>query len=309
MDVSKLAGLNFQTQEELTEALKKLFVADIDEYVRQCGYDKNFPFNPEILWVCLTDCVQEAGGVGQDYFFQDMWAAREIYRSNVKHVYDIGSRIDGFIAHLLAMEVNVTMLDIRPFPHKIEGLNFIQADAMRMDNIADNSMETVSALCSFEHFGLGRYSDPIDYDGWKKALRAVKRKMKVGGTFYLSVPVGPKNKVAFNAHRVFNPVTIAAEMLPEVTLHDFSYIANWKINTCLSGNVNLDDLAKVAETLPEIKNAGVTGLFTFKKHTVPPVCLISLIIVLKLIYCLIYLKAILKLEKFYMISYRLIAIS
>ena len=283
MDVSKLARQNFTTQNELTEALKKLFIEDIEEYSKQCGDDKNFPFNPEIIWACLTDCIQEAGGVGQDYFFQDMWAAREIYRSNVKHVYDIGSRIDGFIAHLLAMEVNVTLLDIRPFPHKIEGLNFIQADAMHMDGIEDNSLETVSGLCSFEHFGLGRYSDPIDYEGWKKALHAVKRKMKVGGTFYLSVPVGPINKVAFNAHRVFNPVTIAAEMLPEVSLHEFSYIANWKINTCLSGNnIELENLAEVAKTLPELKNIGVTGLFTFKKHAAsapPPVCLI---IILKL---------------------------
>ncbi len=281
MDVSKLARQNFTTQNELTEALKKLFIEDIEEYSKQCGDDKNFPFNPEIIWACLTDCIQEAGGVGQDYFFQDMWAAREIYRSNVKHVYDIGSRIDGFIAHLLAMEVNVTLLDIRPFPHKIEGLNFIQADAMHMDGIEDNSLETVSGLCSFEHFGLGRYSDPIDYEGWKKALHAVKRKMKVGGTFYLSVPVGPINKVAFNAHRVFNPVTIAAEMLPEVSLHEFSYIANWKINTCLSGNnIELENLAEVAKTLPELKNIGVTGLFTFKKHAAsapPPVCLIILL--------------------------------
>ena len=281
MDVSKLARQNFTTQNELTEALKKLFIEDIEEYSKQCGDDKNFPFNPEIIWACLTDCIQEAGGVGQDYFFQDMWAAREIYRSNVKHVYDIGSRIDGFIAHLLAMEVNVTLLDIRPFPHKIEGLNFIQADAMHMDGIEDNSLETVSGLCSFEHFGLGRYSDPIDYEGWKKALHAVKRKMKVGGTFYLSVPVGPRNKVAFNAHRVFNPVTIAAEMLPEVSLHEFSYIANWKINTCLSGNnIELENLAEVAKTLPELKNIGVTGLFTFKKHAAsapPPVCLIILL--------------------------------
>ena len=266
MDVSKLAKIKITNNDELIEALKILYADDIREYVKQCGDDKQFPFDADNQWICLVDCIQEAGGVGQDYFFQDMWGAREIYRSNVKHVYDIASRIDGFISHLLAMEVSVTMLDIRPFPHKIEGLNFIQTDAMKMDNIPDDSMETVSALCSFEHFGLGRYSDPIDYNGWKKALNAVKRKMKVGGTFYLSVPVGPQDKVVFNAHRVFNPATIAREMLPEVSLHEFSYIADWKINTCLSGDIKMDDLESVAKTLPEIKNNGVTGLFTFKKH-------------------------------------------
>lgn len=271
MDISKLAGITFKNNDELVEALKILYAADIQKYIRQCGYDKQFPFEHDNQWICLSDCLQEAGGVGQDYFFQDMWCAREIYRSNVKHVYDIGSRIDGFIAHLLAMEVNVTLLDIRPFPHNIEGISFIQADAMNLNSIPDDSMETVSALCSFEHFGLGRYSDPIDYNGWKKALHAVKRKMKVGGTFYLSVPVGPKDKVVFNAHRVFNPVTIVKEMLPEVSLNEFSYIADWKINTCLSGDIKIDDVESVAKTLPEIKNNGVTGLFSFsKKFRTPP---------------------------------------
>ena len=267
-----MAGIKFKNNDELVEALKVLYAADIREYVRQCGDDKQFPFNADNQWICLIDCVQEAGGVGQDYFFQDIWGAREIYRSNVKHVYDIGSSIGGFIAHLLAMEVSVTMLDIRPFSHKIEGMNFIQTDAMNMSNIPDESFETVTALCSFEHFGLGRYSDPIDYNGWKKALHAVKSKMKVGGNFYLSVPVGRQDKVVFNAHRVFNPVTIAKEMLPEVSLHEFSYIGDWKINTCLSGDIKLDDLESVAKTLPEIKNYGVTGLFAFKKHlrSTPP---------------------------------------
>lgn len=266
MNLSKLAKQKFENDNELLEVLQNLYVEDIQEYVKQCGEDKHFPFDADNQWICLTDCVQEAGSGEQSYFLQDMWGAREIYRSNVKHVYDIGSRIDGYITHLLSMEVNVTLLDIRPFPHKVEGINFIQADAMNLDSIPDESMETVSALCSFEHFGLGRYSDPIDYNGWKKALHAVKRKMKVGGKFYLSVPVGPKDKVVFNAHRVFNPATIAREMLPEVSLHEFSYIENWKINTCLSGDIKLDDLESVAKTLPDIKNNGVVGLFAFKKH-------------------------------------------
>ena len=272
MNLSKLNGIAFKNNEEVMTNLKNLYVEDIQEYVKQCGEDKQFPFDENNQLVCLTDCVKEAGSGDQGYFLQDMWGAREIYRSNVKQVYDIGSRVDGYISHLLAMEVNVTMLDIRPLPHKVEGINFIQADAMNLDTIPDESMETVSALCSFEHFGLGRYSDPIDYNGWKKALHAVKRKMKVGGKFYLSVPVGPKDKVVFNAHRVFNPATIAREMLPEVSLHEFSYIENWKINTCLSGDIKLDDLESVAKTLPDIKNNGVVGLFAFQKHlrSTPP---------------------------------------
>ena len=70
------------------------------------------------------------------------------------------------------MDVRVTMLDIRPFDCRVEGIDYIQTDAMEMDNVPDNSIETLSAICSLEHFGLGRYGDPIDFDGWKKAIQA-----------------------------------------------------------------------------------------------------------------------------------------
>ena len=141
MEVSKILQRNFTSQEELMQALKVLYVEDKIEYTRQRGYDDQFPINEQDQWIFLTDCIQEAGAV-HDYFFQDMWAAREIYRSGVKHVYDIGSRMDGYIAHLLAMEVNVTLIDIRSFKHNVEGVNFIQADAMNLSNIPDNSIET-----------------------------------------------------------------------------------------------------------------------------------------------------------------------
>ena len=262
MDTSKLKNRAFKNQEEAMQELKNLFIEDVIEYTKQRGNDKQFPINENDQWVFLTDCVQEAGSV-HDYFFQDMWAAREIYRSNVKHVYDIGSRMDGYIAHLLAMEVQVTLLDIRPFAHNVEGIDFIQADAMDFSNIPDNSIETLSSLCALEHFGLGRYGDPIDYNGWKKSLHAIKRKIKVGGTFYLSVPVGNRERVQFNAHRIFKPLTIVNELLPELELYEFSYIdvPNTRIVTCFKGG---NDISVLNRPLPPVKNY-LTGLFTFKR--------------------------------------------
>ena len=215
----------------------------------------------------MTDCLHSSGETG-DYFFQDMWAAREIYRSNVKRVYDIGSRVDGYIAHLLSMEVSVTLLDIRPLPGKVEGVDFIQANATDLSTIPDESIETLSSLCALEHFGLGRYGDPIDYNGWKKSLHAMKRKLKAGGTLYLSVPVGNKERVQFNAHRIFKPMTIIKELAPELTLHEFSYVdtPNTRIVTCLKGTFNADILESVtANQLGKIR----TGLFTFKRNSIP----------------------------------------
>lgn len=250
------------------QELKKLYIEDKIEYTRQRGDNEQFPINENDQWIFLTDCIQEAGSV-HDYFFQDMWAAREIYRSNVKHVYDIGSRMDGYIAHLLSMEVQVTLLDIRPFPHKVEGIDFIQTNAMDLSNIPDDSIETLSSLCALEHFGLGRYGDPVDYDGWKKALHAIKRKLKVGGTFYLSVPVGNRERVQFNAHRIFKPLTIVNELLPELELYEFSYIdvPNTRIVTCIKGGSDIPILNYVTQNL---LGEYMVGLFTFKKDVIIP---------------------------------------
>ncbi len=229
------------------------------------GALKKFPLDDNNNWALITDCIQEAGSYG-DYFFQDIWGARRIYESGAKHAYDIGSRVDGFIAHLLAMNIQVTLLDIRPMNHRIDGVSFIQADAMNLDNIPDDSIQTLSSLCALEHFGLGRYSDPVDYNGWSKALHAIKRKIKVGGWFYLSVPVGHEDKLIFNAHRIFRPTTIIDELAPELELQEFSYIAGYKINTCFTDGFDGDVMEFVSDNRLKFEGkGGFTGLFAFKK--------------------------------------------
>lgn len=267
MDVSKLKGREFTNEDERTKALEELYADDIKEYVRQCGSSTQFVFHEDDQLKFLEESIEPAAEP-EDAFFQDLWAARHIYRSNIKHVHDIGSRFDGLIAHLLAMEVRVTMLDIRPFDRHIEGIDYIQTDAMDMSNIPDNSIETLTAICSLEHFGLGRYSDPIDYDGWKKALRAIRHKMKIGGKFYMSVPVGDE-RVRFHAYRVFHPMTIVNELLPDMVLDEFSYIdsENTRIETCLKGHETAGtDLQRQLDYITENFIGHVrTGLFAFRK--------------------------------------------
>ena len=68
------------------------------------------------LWPCLDDWDANAGSLGY-YFWQDLWAARKIFQVKPSEHYDIGSRLDGFIAHVLPF-MPVTMVDIRPLPQK-----------------------------------------------------------------------------------------------------------------------------------------------------------------------------------------------
>ncbi len=71
------------------------------------------------------------------------------YQGSSKQHYDIGSRVDGFIAHLLAADIDVTLIDIRPLDLKLDGLTFVCDDATEMKHIPDESIESISALCSF----------------------------------------------------------------------------------------------------------------------------------------------------------------
>ncbi len=54
------------------------------------------------------------------------------------------------------------MIDVREFPSEIPRLHTSVDDATSLHQIEDESIDSMSALCSIEHFGLGRYGDPID---------------------------------------------------------------------------------------------------------------------------------------------------
>lgn len=174
----------------------------------------------------IKDKYDDAGTVN-NYFWQDLWAARLIYQNMPKEHYDIGSRLDGFIAHVLAMDIPVKMIDIRPFPEEIDGLETIVDDATELREFADDSIESLSALCSLEHMGLGRYGDPIDPEACFKCMEQIQNKLKIGGKLYIAVPIG-KEKVHFNAHRCFFAQTII-DCFHKLKLLEFSCTAGGKL--------------------------------------------------------------------------------
>lgn len=152
-------------------------------------------------------------GYIDSYFWQDVWAAEHIFRDKPAKHYDIGSRIDGFIAHLISFGQKVCLLDIRPLPFPLPGVEFRQCDATEMTYIADESIESISALCSLEHFGLGRYGDKIDPEACFKCFANIAHKLKKGGYAYIAVPIG-REHLEFNAHRVFFATTVRDSFAP-----------------------------------------------------------------------------------------------
>ena len=213
----------------------------------------NMQIEDKNLWPILGDKFMEAGNI-HNYFLQDLWAARLIYKNRPQEHYDIGSRLDGFIAHVLSFGVPVKMIDIRPFPEDVDGLDTIVGDATELKEFGDESIESLSALCSLEHFGLGRYGDPIDPEACFKFAN-IQRKLKKGGNFYLAVPVG-RERVEFNAHRIFYASTIV-ECFCELQLMEFSCAANKKIERDV----------KIHKYDQDIHNGEYRyGLFHFRKN-------------------------------------------
>lgn len=170
------------------------------------GYFGKMKFMP-----CLHDRYEEGGATKNEYFWQDLLVARAIHEAKpVKHV-DIGSRVDGFVAHVSSFR-DCEVFDVRPISTALPGVVFRQADLMNpasLPTIAEGGgyCDSLSCLHAIEHFGLGRYGDPISPQGYQRGIANMAQLLRPGGTFYLSTPIG-QERVEFNANWVFDPRSI-----------------------------------------------------------------------------------------------------
>jgi len=167
---------------------------------------------PWRLMPCLHDRSAEGGDARGEYFWQDLLIAREIHAAGPERHVDVGSRIDGFVAHVASFR-EIEVFDVRPVQVDVPGVVFWQADLMRRDTLpgaaGEGYCDSLSCLHALEHFGLGRYGDPLDPRGAERGFGNMASLVRPGGRFYLSVPIG-RERVEFNANRVFAPGTILA---------------------------------------------------------------------------------------------------
>ncbi|WP_417336312.1 DUF268 domain-containing protein [Halobacteriovorax marinus] len=177
---------------------------------------------PVRFFPILHDKYKEGGTASGHYFHQDLVVARKVYESSPLDHLDVGSRIDGFVAHLAVFR-KVIVVDIRDLDSKVKNIEFIQADMINMKRQMEEKYVSISCLHALEHFGLGRYGDPIDSCGHLKGFDNMFRALKVGGTLYLSVPIG-EQRLEFNAHRVFSLRYLLDMFEGKFELVDFSYV-------------------------------------------------------------------------------------
>lgn len=202
----------------------------------------------------LTDFSAEAAQLGE-YFWQDLFVAKRIIDANPRRHVDVGSRVDGFIGHLACVR-SVEVFDIRPLQQSIPNVIFTQCDMSQPNDSLQGISDCLSCLHTIEHVGLGRYSDPIEMDGWKDFLASLSTLLEVDGFMWLSTPIGHQ-RVEFNAHRVFHPNTIrlAGETLG-LKLLELHYLADNQIKVATDLEEAIERLGQSHYTL---------GIFLFQK--------------------------------------------
>jgi len=179
-------------------------------------------FNITAYYPCFSDRFDKSGSIPLHYFYQDLYVARKLYGNSPKQHVDIGSRIDGFVAHTAVFR-EIEVIDIRDIKDTIPNVHFIRADLMADNFSYKNYCDSVSCLHTIEHFGLGRYGDPVNVNGHIRGLKNITGMLKPGGRLYLSTVIGSQ-RIEFDAHRVFSVRYLLELVQADYDIECFSYI-------------------------------------------------------------------------------------
>lgn len=193
------------------------FLADWYAFRRRAG---SWPVGAADTYPCLADRLQSTP-FDPHYFYQGNWLARRLAEAKPRQHVDIGSSV--LTVGVLSAHVPTIFVDYRPLIVKQSGLACIAADISRLP-FADRSLRSLSCLHVIEHIGLGRYGDPLNPEGARLAAEELQRVIDLGGALYLSTPIG-RERVCFNAHRVFAPATIVS-WFSRLQLSGFSYVSD-----------------------------------------------------------------------------------
>ena len=180
-------------------------------------------FDFALPFPCLSERFSDSGTARGHYFHQDLLVSRRIFQNNPKRHVDVGSRIDGFVAHVASFR-EIEVIDIRPLNSTIANICFKQVDFMEpLPKELHEYSDSLSCLHALEHFGLGRYGDPADYNGHLRGLDNLRLTLKTGGKLYFSVPIGPQ-RIEYNAHRVFSICWLLKQFDGKYSVDSFSFV-------------------------------------------------------------------------------------
>lgn len=176
------------------------YLRDWHRYVRMEGAESLRLIDS---WPQLHDRVPKTP-FDAHYFWTAGWAMRQILSQRPSRHVDIGSQ--AVFVNMLSAVVPVTFVDYRPLDVHIDGLLCRSGDILKLP-FEDQSIESLSCLHVAEHIGLGRYGDPLNPHGTRRACAELQRVLAPGGNLYFAAPVGA-TRVCFNGCRIHAPQTI-----------------------------------------------------------------------------------------------------
>lgn len=156
-----------------------------------------------LLWEHRYPILNEDAGDAdfpRDYIYHVGWASRALRKISPKLHHDFSSSMY-FVACASAW-APIKFCDVRAVALRMENITVQQEDLRRL-SFASDSIDSASCLHVIEHVGLGRYGDPLDYDGDLKAVQELKRVVRPGGDLLVAVPIACVSAVCFNAHRIY----------------------------------------------------------------------------------------------------------
>ena len=198
----------------------KFYKKDLREIKRQLKGNTDFVLGDH--YPVLRERFETNGDMKSHYFHEDLVVAQRVFENKPQKHVDVGSRVDGFVAHIATFR-EVEVFDIRPQQTIVKNMKFVTADFMNISPALHNYTDSLSSLNVIEHFGLGRYGDPIDVNGHLKGLENMYKVLKPGGKFYFSTPIG-RQRIEFNAHRVFDLEYLLRIFEPHYVIDRFSYV-------------------------------------------------------------------------------------
>lgn len=186
------------------------------------GTQRRFECHRKDLWESYAEEDFGETVLERHYRYHPVWAARVLAKTQPQRHIDIGSAL--MFSTLASAFIPMGFYDYRPASLELKGLTTGHADVMSLP-FTSNSVASLSCMHVMEHVGLGRYGDPIDYDGDLKGMRELARVLAPGGNLLFVVPVGAEAIIQFNAHRIFTPSMITQAFSDEgLQLQEFVLI-------------------------------------------------------------------------------------
>ena len=196
------------------------------EFRYQLDNSADEPFVWGKMYPSIGDDTDASGRANGHYFHGDLWTARRVFENAPRRHIDVGSRVDGLVAHIASFR-EIDVLDIRPNDAQIENINFLVRDLMEEDPAFDAITDSLSSLHVLEHFGLGRYGDPINVSGYRAGWANIVRMIEPGGRFYFSTPMGERQRIEFDAHRIFSLPFLLDELIdPGFDVARFAWVGD-----------------------------------------------------------------------------------